>query len=56
MSEVTKFPDVSDIKQKLADRLKVVSEENEEKRKVFMSNKKGDWVYSHGVWHPVYKW
>ena len=38
MSEVTKFPDVSDIKQKLADRLKVVSEENEEKRKVFMYN------------------
>ena len=38
MSEETKFPDVSDIKQKLADRLKVVSEENEEKRKVFMYN------------------
>ncbi len=38
MSEQTKFPDVSNIKQKLADRLKVVSEENEEKRKVFMYN------------------
>ena len=28
------FPDVNDMKKKLADRLKVVSEENEEKKKV----------------------
>jgi hypothetical protein len=32
------FPDVTDMKKKLADRLKVVSEENEEKKKVFMFN------------------
>lgn len=32
------FPNVDDMKKKLADRLKVVNEENEEKKKVFMFN------------------
>ena len=33
-----RFPDVGDMKKKLADRLKIVNEENEEKKKVFMFN------------------
>ena len=32
------FPNVDDMKKKLADRLKVVNEENAEKKKVFMYN------------------
>jgi len=38
MTTEQKFPDVDDMKKKLAERLKVKGEENEEKKKVFMFN------------------
>lgn len=40
MASLQKFPDVNDMKKKLEERLKVVNEENAEKKKVFMFNLK----------------
>jgi hypothetical protein len=55
MSTEQKFPDVTDMKKKLADRLKVVNKENEEKKKVFMFNlQKASEEYYNNLLNNIY--
>ena len=55
MSSEQTFPNVNDMKKKLADRLKVVNQENEEKKKVFMFNlQKASEEYYNNLLNNIY--